>query len=394
MPGTASPTLEDPSVPHVIVISYALVEEAGGPGPVTLGFVEGLARLGVPVTLIAADNLPGRWLTDAERARRLGYRYVQLPRDHMLGHARALLRATKDEVARVKRPFVLWSCGLWGAPSMVMGYLARTRGWPFVVRPDGCLGTAALHRKRSKKLLYYYALESHLLHRAAAVHCMSERERLELPASLQARAFVVPGGVVLPDAPLPALEPSARPLVGVLARVHPIKRHERVLEAAEALLARGHELEVEFAGGLVDPAYERQLRQQVERSALLSGRVRFLGHVPHEQIASVVQRWRVAMLLSEQENFGHSVVTTAAMGIPTLVSTGVGVGPQLAAAGAGTVVEQHRVADVLESFLTAPPEAHREPCLAFARQFGWDACARGLLHALQDVALAGPARSS
>jgi glycosyltransferase involved in cell wall biosynthesis len=120
--------------------------------------------------------------------------------------------------------------------------------------------------------------------------------------------------------------------------------------------------------------------------------VRFLGHVDKDRIPEVVGRWQAALLLSDQENFGHAVIAAAACGVPTVVSPGVGLGPALAAARAGLVAAPGEAAGALAALLDAPPAAREAGARAFAASFGWERCAADLLahlHRLSGAEAAG-----
>jgi glycosyltransferase involved in cell wall biosynthesis len=363
------------------MLSYWVTEESGGPGIAAAGFAAGLARLGAEVVLIARDRPGARWLVDEGTARRDGYRLVKLAEASFPSQLRAMTAAARRLELRA-RPTVLWVNGIWGVQSLA-AFLASGRGEvPYVLRPAGSLGHAALARKALKKSLYYAAVESHVARRARAIHCLSEREVEELPAALRARAFVVPSGVDLPAGTLPPREAG---LVGVLARLHPIKNHGQALDAVERLVGQGRDLRLELAGSASAPAFEAALRQRVERSPALAGRVRFLGHVDKARLPEVVGRWQAALLLSEQENFGHAVIAAAACGVPTVVSPGVALGADLARAGAGRVAAPGEAAAALAALLDAGP-GPAEASRSFAASFGWDGCARSLLGHLEAAA--------
>ncbi len=366
---------------HVLILSFGLVEEGGGPGVAVVGFAEQLVRRGARVTVIAAHR-DGRWIVTAEDARRAGYDMVRLAPSARGARTWRMLEAARAAVGK-DRDVVTWVNGIWGSASLVATALWRERDVPFVVRPAGSLGVAALRYGAWKKALYYRAIERPILRRAAALHCMSGRERDELPVELRPRAFVVPTGVDLPERAPPMDTP--RLILGVLARVHPIKRHGAALDAVEALVRQGHDVELEIAGAREVGDYAKSLEHRVAASPALADRVRFLGHVQRRDVAGVVARWRCALLLSEQENFGHAVVTAAAAGVPTVVSPGVGLGADLARAGAGVVAEGPGVVDGARGFLSADRESVANRCRAFAELYGWDDVGRKLHAQLASV---------
>lgn len=373
---------------RVVMLSYWVTEESGGPGIAAAGFAAGLARLGAEVVLLARGKAGARWLVDDASARRDGFRLVTIPEAPFPLQLRAMAVAARGLDLKA-RPTVLWVNGIWGVQSLAAWLASGLGSVPYVLRPAGSLGHAALARKALKKRLYYAAVEGRIAGAAAAIHCLSPREVEELPASLRSRAFVAPSGVDLPAGAMPPREPG---LVGVLARLHPIKNHGLALDAVERLVVQGRDLRLELAGSTSDPAYEAALRRRVEGSPVLAGRVRFLGHVDKARIPDVVGRWQAAVLPSEQENFGHAVIAAAACGVPTVVSPGVGLGPALAAAGAGRVTGPAGVAEALAAELDAAGPAAEEAARAFAATFGWEHCAADLISHLRRAA--GPGRAA
>lgn len=371
--------------PRVVLVSYWVTEESGGPGIAAAGFAKGLADLGAEVVLVARDRPAGRWLVDQASAARDGYRLIKVPEAPLPLQLRAMV-STLRELDLSARPTVLWVNGIWG-PQSLAAFLASGQGrLAYVIRPAGSLGHAALARKSLKKRLYLAALEAPIARRARAIHCMSAREVEELPPPLRSRAFVVPSGV---DLPVGRPVDRQRGLVGILARLHPIKNHGQALDIVEHLVDRGRDLRVEVAGSTSDPAFEASLRHRVERSPCLSGRVRFLGHVEKVNLPAVVGRWQAALLLSEQENFGHAVIAAAACGVPTVASPGVGLGPALVEAGAGHVATPERAAAALEALLDGDQAAQEVACRRFAASLSWDRCAAALLERLAAVAPVG-----
>lgn len=368
---------------RVILLSYWVTEESGGPGIAAAGFSEGLARLGAEVTLVAFDGPPGTWIIDKHSARARGFTLVKVPAGSFARRAAHMMSVLSRLLAVSNRPTVIWANGIWNAQSVVAGLAGLRWRVPYVIRPAGSLGHAAFARKRLKKWMYFTAVERHIVRRATGVHCMTDMEVAELPPDLRKKAFVAPSGVALANAA--GVERDAS-LVGVLARLHPIKNHDKVLDAVEDLIRCGREVRMEFAGATSDEAYESRIRSRIGASPLLAPRVRLLGHVRRDRLAEVVARWRAAVLLSDQENFGHAVVTAAAMGVPSVVSPGVGLGPALVAAGAGIVAPHSGVAGALARLLDASAVELAACCQAFASQFGWDSCSRTLLRHLNAIA--------
>jgi glycosyltransferase involved in cell wall biosynthesis len=366
---------------HTLILSYGVVEEGGGPSVAAAGFAAGLSQLGVRVTLIALDR-QGRWLVDGRTG---GYEFVRLRSERGPKALVEMVRSSWRSLQPRERA-VAWVNGIWGPASLAARTL-RIAGLPYVVRPAGSLGHAALRYRPWRKRAYYDLIEGPIAKGASSVHCMSEREVAELPDELRGRAFVVPTGVDIFETPPSVLaEPSGPPILGVLARLHPIKRHSVVLDAIEALVAAGKDVRVEFAGDASDLAYGASLAHRIAQSPMLRDRVKLLGHVPAKEVPALVGRWRVALLLSEQENFGHAVVAAASAGVPSLVSPGVGVGAQLESAGAGRVVRDDEVVQAIVSELSTSDSNRAERCRNYALRHSWSAVSAALRDHLEHAA--------
>jgi len=120
-------------------------------------------------------------------------------------------------------------------------------------------------------------------------------------------------GLALPPDPV---------LVGIVARLHPVKSHEVFLAGAAEVARRHPRVRVVVAGdGRIRPGLER-----LAANLGLSGKIAFLGHVSHpEHILSVLD---VNCLTSFSETLPYALLEGARWGLAT-VSTRVGGIPEL-----------------------------------------------------------------
>jgi glycosyltransferase involved in cell wall biosynthesis len=355
---------------HTVLMSPQVVEESGGLGVAAHGFATSLASLGFDVQLIASFGRHHNWLVDEERARSAGFTLTRIRGANFRARYAAFVDAAS---AQCSPRTVLWVNGIWGPQSLAAWTLHRRFGSPMIIGPAGSLGRAALRYRRWKKAAYYQVIERHILRAAARIHCLSERERQELPPSLKWKAFVAPAGIDLDPAGKRA--PAPLPTFGVLARIHPIKRQHLLLDAAERLMRSGVSCAVEFAGTTSDQTYADVLHARVAGSDHLRSRVTFHGHVSKSRVQAMVSRWTAACLLSEQENFGHAVLSTTAAGVPTVVSRGVGLAADLERAGAGVVADDvDEIVEGLLGILHEDAAARERACLSFAQNYSWSIC--------------------
>jgi glycosyltransferase involved in cell wall biosynthesis len=366
----------------VFMLTYGIVEEGGGPGIAVTGFARALAQRGDRVH-VAALARSGRWMVDASIARDGGYE-LTIGRAEQRAAQIAELIALISRRARTARKPVVWVNGIWGPPSVAAAAVHALTGCPYVMRPAGSLGIVALQYRALKKRIYYQAIERWILRRASRIHCMSDVELRELPEDLRARAFVVPSGVAGLDAPVDRVD-DGELRIGMLARLDPIKRQHLALDAVELLVAGGLNVTLEFAGDPSVASYSSSLRARVAASDVLRPRVRFLEHVEQSRVPAVLRRWRVGLLLSEQENFGHAALVVAAAGVPLILTHGVALAAGAHRRRAAVIAEPNgrAIATAIRQAL-ANEAAMSVSARAYASGFSWDACGEKLHRELDE----------
>lgn len=120
--------------------------------------------------------------------------------------------------------------------------------------------------------------------------------------------------------PLPAPAPSPA-LHGLwLGRIIPRKRLDLFLDAAAAAISDGVNLQLSVVGGIgFVPGYEKLLHTFPHPENL-----RWIPHLPREQVPTLLAAHDVLVQPSEEENFGSSVAEAQACGIPVIVGTSNG----------------------------------------------------------------------
>src|SRR5439155_14783767 len=111
--------------------------------------------LGARVWLVATNHPGDHWLVDSARARAAGFVFRRVAGCWHATKVIALLRTIAALDPEPSRPTILWVNGVWGAQSIAGWIAARWRRWPYIVRPAGSLGRAALRYRALKKGLYY-----------------------------------------------------------------------------------------------------------------------------------------------------------------------------------------------------------------------------------------------
>lgn len=274
--------------------------------------------------------------------------------------------------------------------------IARQQHTPYLIHCLGHLQTWSLSQSAWRKRLYLRLIEQRNLNGAAALQATSPAEAEDFARlRLRPRVLDLPLGVTIP-VPLaqartrlqeshPQLDPQA-PCLLFLARLHPKKRLECLLEALALLLKHAPERPWQLLiAGSGEPAYEQQLRNLAARLGV-SARCHWLGFVSGEHKNVVLQGSDWFVLPSAAENFGVAVAEALAAGTPVVLSPEVGLAPAVAAAGAGLLSpgEPEPLARTLAGVLAQ----ERSPFSAAARQlaisqYSWQAVADRLVSAYQ-----------
>ncbi|MDD4239526.1 MAG: glycosyltransferase [Desulfotomaculaceae bacterium] len=114
----------------------------------------------------------------------------------------------------------------------------------------------------------------------------------------------------------------AVPLVGIVARLHPVKGHQYFLEAAQLVLEQRPE--VRFV--VVGDGPQRQVLEEMAGRLGIAGQVTFTGFV--SEVRSLMADLDLLVISSLWEGFGLTAVEAMAMGLP-VISTEVGGLPEV-----------------------------------------------------------------
>jgi glycosyltransferase involved in cell wall biosynthesis len=215
---------------------------------------------------------------------------------------------------------------------------ARRAGVPYVVRPLGTLAPWGMeHRRPWLKRASLRMIEKPLLHHAAAVHFTSNEEMREAAAlRIDMRPVVIPLGIDMPPPAMrtPAADGTVRALF--LSRLHPKKNLDGLLDAMAMLREEFPQLRLAIAGS-GDTEYASALRARADALGL-SSRVTWLGFVEGQAKRRAFDDADFFVLPSHSENFGIAAAEALAHGLPCVLSSGVAIAREVAAAGAGIEV--------------------------------------------------------
>jgi len=254
-------------------------------------------------------------------------------------------------------------------PALSSARGARQLGIPYVVIPHGGLGQWAMHHKRLKKRVYWALFERTNLRHAAAVFYTSQKERSEAAhLGLQVPGLVFPNITHLePFSPAQALDLRARltqsesdRLILFCGRIHPVKGLDLLLRALALAVASSPNVKLAIAGtGL--PSHEAACRRLAWELGV-SHNVHFLGHVEGRAKAALFAAADVFCLPSHHENFGMVVAEAMLSQLPVVISSNVGVWPDVVGARCGLVCEMRpeSIASCLRDLLNEDSSTRRK----------------------------------
>lgn len=377
----------------VLQVIPSISAAMGGPTEVVLNLVKALRQLGDDVEIVTTND-DGDALLDVPLHQRVLYKEVPiwfLPRvaprmrDYIFSADLApwLWRHIKNY--DLVETHYLFSY----APSCA-GAIARWQGIPYLVNTMGQLSPWALAQSRQKKQAYTWLIERHHLNCAAVIHCTAAGEAEDV-RNFQIKTPIVtlPLGVNPPDF-LPDAKQKLRQLHGIspetpvvlfLSRLHYKKRPDLLLQALSSLAEQNHDFHLIFAGS-GEAEYETELKN-LASSLGITKQVSFAGFVVGEDKDLLLQGSDLFVLPSFSENFGIAVAEAMAVGLPVVITPGVQIAPEVAAAEAGLVVdgELEPLAAAIAQLLKSPSLRQQlgENGQRLARQrYSWEAIAKNL----------------
>jgi glycosyltransferase involved in cell wall biosynthesis len=325
----------------------------GGTAERTFQMSQSLVRAGVECTILSTDI----GIT-AERTQQLGdVRLITLPciwkRFFIV---RFSWRHLKDLVASVD---VIHLMGHWSMLNMLVAFMARQTGTPYVVCPAGEL--SLFGRSRWIKQLFNFIVGRRIL-REAAGHIavtpdeITAYERYGIKAQ---QVKVIPNGINEVDFSVDRVNqfkdrfgfPSA-PFILFMGRLNPIKGPDLLLEAFCSIAHKYSELHLVFAGpdgGLLDSLKMMTCEQG------LTDRVHFIGYVSGHDKTHAYRAAEFLVIPSRLEAMSIVVLEAGIVGTPVLLTDRCGF-DAVATVDGGQIVAAtaNDLATGLESMLENP----------------------------------------
>lgn len=330
---------------RVLHVISSISRLRGGPSVSVHNMLKALRRRGITVDLVATDDDGASARLDVPRDRFVqidGQNVRFFPRQtSKYGFSAPMLRWLHTHVHQYD---IVHTHGLFSWSPLAAAWCARSAHIPYVMRPAGVLDTWGMRNKsRVVKALSLRLVEGPLLRSAAAVHFTTPLEQARAAElTLRIRPVVLPTGVEIETAPEGGPEPADGPALGdrrvilYLARIHPIKRVDALLQAYAALEQRQSTALVIAGDG--DAALLARLKQMAADLAL-GNDVHWVGFVHGALKRWLLARATVFVLPSDSENYGIAVVEAMNAGLPVIVTQGCGLADFVRQHGAGAITD-------------------------------------------------------
>lgn len=306
------------------VIFLAKHLDSGGVTTHMMTLAKGLQERGWKVSLVSAGAVGNHHHTpewfETEGIRHYHFEFVKDDPVHTLAwYPISLLRFRR--IIDAERPNLLHVH--WRSTSLYAKFIELTRGIPFV---------STLH-SNNIPAGFFFRTVSFWGERAIAISSET-REYLKSAFGVSASKIVtIFHGVDTTRFRVPDLEERARararfgivpelPVVSLVGRLEPVKRHDLALKAMLHLRKRGLEIQLIFAG-------EGSLRRKLEETCIEWGirhRVHFVGFT---DVREVYWASDICILPSDNEGFGLTMVEAMACGVPVIRTIGPGANDQV-----------------------------------------------------------------
>jgi glycosyltransferase involved in cell wall biosynthesis len=327
-------------------------------------------RRGTAVTILAGAH-PGCYEEDRRTWRYLGEHGIELHIEPATSRLRLFRCPKLTEIlsAKMQPGDVVHLHGIWEGLLWDAAKIARARGIPHVVFPQGALDRWSMNRRKWKKQAAWLAGAGRMLRQASAVQCLTDWEckevgRFGLPALLAK----IPNGVDLSHYDCRESreqrtigDAGERPPLNILfmSRIHPKKGVTLLINAFAHLARQCPDATLTVAGFSADTTYLNDCKSLARRLGVESN-VRWIGPVWDEAKLRALAQADLFALPSYQEGFSLVVLEALAAGLPVLITNECRF-PDVQTHAAGRVVpaESNAVAQALVELAVLDPRLRR-----------------------------------
>lgn len=383
----------------VLHVIPSLSPALGGPTQVALKTVKAIRNQGIEAEIVTTNNNQGGTL-DVPVNQRVEYQDVPvwflpafpLPlKEYIFSSA-----LTKWLWQNIGNYDILDNHYLFSYAPTCAGAIARWRKTPYTVRTQGQLTAWALEQSSVKKQLYTALIERENLNQAAAIHCTTPQEAADLlNFGIHTPTVTLPLGVEQPRKISGAKSmlhqqydiSEDKLVILFLSRLHYKKRPDLLINALSKVTAHNSNFHLIMAG--TGEANYVDYLQQLADKCNLSDRISFPGFIIGRQKEILLQGSDIFALPSYSENFGIAVAEAMAAGLPVIITPGVQIAVEVAAAKAGIIIEgeaelSKAIAQLLNSESRRSHLSQNAIALAQFR-YAWDRIAKQLVTSYKEI---------
>jgi glycosyltransferase involved in cell wall biosynthesis len=315
----------------------------GGTTTAVRGLSRALVRLGWEVIIYCCDEGQASDRDGADDGIRV-MRFGSRGRNPFHVDPRLLARVSQnqDEID------LLVINGMFYAPNLALGTMARRAGIPYVVCPHDPYHPELLRRGRWRKLPYGIFYERPFLNAASAIQVLAEEHKKLLSSyGVRRPVFVVPNGFDGGEAAHSGSEEPGQhtsseggPRFLYLGR---LDMHHKGLDLLLNALGRGicqgklpATVRLDFVGA--DWGDQNKLESLADRLGITQN-VRFLGRIPDQTPSAIIALYDLLVLPSRFDGFGLVVLEAMVAAKPVIVSEEAGISSYVEQAHCGYLVK-------------------------------------------------------
>ncbi|MEM7063170.1 MAG: glycosyltransferase [Cyanobacteria bacterium P01_B01_bin.77] len=374
----------------------------GGPSQAILEMVKALHDLNLEVDVITTND-DGNGLLNVPICTWFEYQGVKI---RFFSRFSPPINAVREFAFSVDLTYWLWNHiheydllhihGMFSYTSTSSMLVARAFRKPYLVGTHGVLCRWALQQSAMRKRVYLRLIERANLDKSAGFHVNSHKEKEEIDRlEFHCPKFLIPHGLnsseIISDASTRLRDhynlPADEPIFLFLARLHPVKGLEYLIQALANLKERRFTF---ILAGDGDELYEAHIQQYLKEQGLQK-HVIMTGFVDGELKQLLLQGADLFVLTSYMENFGVAVLEALASGTPALVTSGVALATDVEQYGLGYVVPQevNAISSALVQYLQLSEQQKNLLCRKAQKfvteNYTWDRIAANLSNVYQSV---------
>lgn len=213
---------------------------------------------------------------------------------------------------------VIHAHGLWCASTIYAAKACLKSNRSLVLSVHGMLSKEAMEYSKFKKIVFDWVLQKSALQHVYCFHATSEAEYVDIRRhGIRSPVAIIPWGVHAKMNTTSASNPSRRPYVLALSRLHPIKNLDSLILAWEKIIPKYKNWNLIICGP-GDQAYKDYLKSMALKRG--AGSIEIIeGRYGAEKVR-LMQDAELFILPSKSENFALTVAESLSAGTAVIVS--------------------------------------------------------------------------